>query len=90
MTFAYRRDRKDIYMVIGDNDSAVATKNQWMLWKAFGKPEHISYEAEHFPSILANLNRHDLIFEFLKKRLDEVKPSHNSENNFRLNPFGTF
>ena len=70
MTFSSRRDRKDIYMVIGDNDSAVATKNQWMLWNAYGKPEHVSYTAEHFPSILQNLTKHDLIFDFLQKRLD--------------------
>jgi dienelactone hydrolase len=88
MTFAHRRDRKDIYMVIGDNDSAVATKNQWMLWRAFGKPEHISYEAEHFMSILNNLTRHDLIFEFLDKRLNQGDPRP-PNNGFRLNPFGS-
>ena len=91
MTFAHRRDRKDIYMVIGDNDTAVGTENQWMLWKAFGKPQHMSYEAEHFPSILKNLTRHDLIFEFLEKRLDqeEERRSSRPHNGFRLNPFGS-
>ncbi|RLA64667.1 MAG: hypothetical protein DRQ88_07290 [Epsilonproteobacteria bacterium] len=71
MFFARRRNKEDIYMVIGDDDSAVNTKNQWMLWKAFGKPDHISFDAEHFPTILKNLYRHDLIFEFLKERLEK-------------------
>jgi len=71
MTFAHRRNKEDIYMVIGDNDTAVATKNQWMLWKAFGKPQHISYNDEHFPSILKNLFKHNLIFDYLEKRLNK-------------------
>ncbi len=95
MFFASRRNREDVYMVIGDDDSAVNTKNQWMLWRAFNKPEHMSYDAEHFPSILQNLFRHDLIFDYLKKRLDKEderlpRPPSNSGGGFFDNLFNLF
>jgi len=95
MTFAHLRSKKDIYMVIGDDDSAIATKNQWMLWRAFGKPEHMSFDAEHFQAILKNLFRHDLIFNFLKERLEEeekvpLRPRHTAPTNILEHIFDIF
>jgi len=71
LVFAPRNSPDDIYMVISDHDSVVHTKNQRMLWEAYGRPEYFSFRGNHFPTILVNLANHWAIFNFLKKRLNK-------------------
>lgn len=69
--FAHRKTREDIYMVIGENDSTVHSRNQIMLWEAFDRPEYFAMRGNHFFTILGNLFNHDSILRFLKRRLSK-------------------
>lgn len=66
--FASRVPTRNIYQVIGLEDTAVPTKNQLELWKAFGEPQNAKYDANHFPTILRNAPHHKPIMDFLAWR----------------------
>jgi hypothetical protein len=69
--FAPRRSPEDIYMVIGKNGDKVHTKNQLILWEAYGRPEYFAWNRNHFPTIFFNLFNHDSILYFLERRLNK-------------------
>lgn len=71
--FAARVPTRNIYQVIGLDDTAVPTKNQLELWKALGEPQSRQYDANHFPTILKNAPHHQPIMEFLRWRFSLEK-----------------
>jgi Dienelactone hydrolase family len=71
--FASRVPTRNIYMVIGLEDTAVPTKNQMELWRAFGEPQNAQYDADHFPTILRNAPHHKPIMDFLEWRFSLEK-----------------
>lgn len=66
---AYKRNPKDLYMVLALEDTSVPTENQIELWQAFGMPKSKCLEMDHIKGALSSLLEHELIFSFLKERL---------------------
>jgi dienelactone hydrolase len=72
--FAGRRSKEDVYMVLAMDDTAVPSKNQMELWRAFNQPGYMSFPGQHFPVILKNLFKHAPIYKYLEERLGkEIK-----------------
>jgi len=71
--FAHLKDPKDVYLVFTEGDSAVPTKNQRDLERAFGascKKGNSRWEVgEHFVAIIKDLLHRESINKFFKDRL---------------------
>ncbi len=85
--FAARRNRKDIFMIVGKKDNIVPTKNQYELWKSFGKPKAEFLPAGHVPTALTWRYFLPSITRYFKKKLNGKLKAKDIRNNFHESKF---
>ena len=85
--FASRRNRKDIFMIVGKKDNKVPTINQYELWKSFREPKAKFLPAGHVQTALTWKYFLPAITRYFKKKLNGKLKSKDIKNNFHESKF---
>ena len=80
--FASRRSSDDIFMIIGGLDRDVPTRNQFDLWRAFGRPDYIVLPTDHLATAgLYAIFRFHMLYFFVTRLNIDSKIDFDCDNN---------